>query len=70
MAVAEVAPRTAQRVVMVARFEGSVVGECGHDGGELLIEVVPMASPGLPLVVALEPTRPLNRPHAGRRTGC
>ena len=70
VAVAEVAPGTAQRVVVVVGNEGNVVGEGVHDDGEPPIEVVTATTPALASVVALEPVRPLDRPHAGRRTRC
>lgn len=70
MAVAEVAPRAAQRVVVVSRVEGDIVGEGVHNDGEPFIEVVSVATSGLASVIASEPARPLNRPHEGRQGGC
>lgn len=67
MAVAELLPGAAQRVVVVVRVEGNVVGEGVHDDGKALIEVLPVAASGLAPVVPFEPGRPPNRPHAGRR---
>ena len=69
MAVSEIAPDTAKRVVVVAGVEGNVVGKSVHDECDPFVEVVSVTASGLSLVVALEPARPLNRPHAGRRTG-
>ena len=70
MAVSEVAPLAAKCVVVVADVEGNIVGESVHDYCEPFVEVVPVTASELSPVVALEPARPLNRPHAGRRTGC
>ena len=70
MAVSKIAPAAAKGVVVVAGVEGDVVGQSVHNGGEPFVEVVPVTASGFSSVVALEPARPLNRPHAGRRAGC
>ena len=44
VAVAEVAPGAAQRVVVVAEIERNVVGERIHDDREPFIEVAPVCS--------------------------
>ena len=69
VAVAKVTPRAAQRMVVVACVEQNVVGKRVHDDREPFIEIVPVAAAGFASVVALEPTRPFNRPHAGREKG-
>ena len=70
MAVSEITPVAAKRVVVVADIERDVVGNSVHDDREPFVEVVPVTPSGLSPVVTLEPARPLNFPHAGRRTGC
>ena len=67
VAVTEVGPQAAERMVMVVWFKHIVAGKSLYDYGQSFIEVGAMTTAGLPLVVALELTRPLNRPHAGRR---
>ena len=66
MAVPVISPLAAQGVVVVPRLQRPIVGQGLHDGSQDGVEVCPVPTPGLPLVVALELARPLNRPRAGR----
>ena len=69
VAVTEIGPRAAERMVLVAGFQRSIGGKGLYDRRQSFIEVCAVAATGLPPVVTLEPMRPLNRPHAGRRAG-
>ena len=68
VAIAVIGPLTAQCMVVAARGERLIGGQGLDEGRETGVERGPMPALRLPLVVALEPARALNRPHADRRT--
>ncbi len=49
MAVAEVRPGAAQCVVVMVAGKWDVVGQCGHDGDQPLVEATAVPATGLPL---------------------
>lgn len=66
MAVPMIAPVSAQTVVMVTRLHRYIVRQRDQDRHELSIKCCPVLTLGFALVVSLELSRLLNRPHADR----
>ena len=68
VAVTEVRPRTAERMIMVERLQRGIGGEGVYDRRQTFVQIAAVTAAGFTAIVALEPMYPLGRPHAGRQT--
>lgn len=68
MAIAVSAPVAAQCVVAVPGFKWLIGGQCEDNLAQIGIKHAAVRALGLAFEIPLEGSRPLNRPHGGRRT--